>query len=257
MDWVLGVIDRPADSVSKALKGMERAALLIVNAPLECVVGGYRKAVDSLVDGLGCVFLPLQGVSTVHFPAAKLVEKKYRDLHLLPTTPPEGVRFYSGAWGRSYEVTRESAADSITTQAIGSFDFSALVKRAYDDGVRLFLEMGPQASCTRMIGKILGPLPHAAKSACVRGQDEVSTVLRLLAQLVAERVPVDLGVLYGRPSLACDHQEPSAGKPMLRAALGPPVFQAVTWAPKPPERPRAARRLRPSLSAPKMPQARS
>ncbi|HOX23384.1 MAG TPA: hypothetical protein PLL10_07970, partial [Elusimicrobiales bacterium] len=62
MDWVLGVIDRPADSVHMALKGMEKAALLIVNAPFECVIGGYKKAVDSLVSGLGCVFLPLQGV---------------------------------------------------------------------------------------------------------------------------------------------------------------------------------------------------
>ena len=35
---------------------------------------------------------PLQGVSTVHFPAAKLVEQQYRELHLLPTKPPEGVR---------------------------------------------------------------------------------------------------------------------------------------------------------------------
>ncbi len=71
VDWVLGVVDRPADAVHKALKGAERAALLIVNAPVECVVGGYRSAVEKLVEGLGCVFLPLQGVSTVHFPAAE------------------------------------------------------------------------------------------------------------------------------------------------------------------------------------------
>ena len=70
----------------------ERAALLIVNAPVECVVGGYRSAVEKLVEGLGCVFLPLQGVSTVHFPAVKLVEKRYRELHLFPTRAPKGLR---------------------------------------------------------------------------------------------------------------------------------------------------------------------
>ena len=223
VDWVLGVIDRPADSVKMALKGVERAALLIVNAPLECVVGGYRQAVDSLVDGLGCVFLPLQGVSTVHFPAAKLVEKKYRDLHLFPTTPPNGIKFYSGAWGKTYDVTRESAADSIVTQAIKSIDFSSLVKQAYEDGVRVFLEMGPQASCTRMIGKILGPLPHAARSACLRGQDQTSAILRFLAQLIAERVPVDMKVLYGLKSHAASHQDLETGSPLVLGLgfLGP------------------------------------
>ncbi|OGS10789.1 MAG: hypothetical protein A2285_02265 [Elusimicrobia bacterium RIFOXYA12_FULL_57_11] len=231
VDWVLGVIDRPADNVRMALKGAERAALLIVNAPLECVVGGYRQAVNSLVEGLGCVFLPLQGVSTVHFAAAKLVETKYRDLHLFPTTPPPGVRFYSGAWKKAYEVTRESAADSIVAQAIHSLDFPSLVRRAYEDGARIFVELGPQASCTRMIDKILGTQPHLAKSACVKNQDATGAVLRLLARLIAERAPVDLGAIYGRESSATAHQAPQPRKLMVQAALSvaPPV--KVAWQP--------------------------
>ena len=231
VDWVLGVIDRPAENVRMALKGAERAALLIVNAPLECVVGGYRQAVNSLVEGLGCVFLPLQGVSTVHFAAAKLVEEKYRNLHLFPTTPPPGVRFYSGAWKKAYEVTRESAADSIVAQAIHSLDFPSLVRRAYDDGARIFIELGPQASCTRMIDKILGAQPHMAKSACVRNQDETGTILRLLARLLAERAPVDLGALYGRESLAAAHRAPKQEKTMLRARLSVPPPVKVNWQP--------------------------
>ncbi|MBU2575407.1 MAG: type I polyketide synthase, partial [Elusimicrobia bacterium] len=231
VDWVLGVIDRPAENVRMALKGAERAALLIVNAPLECVVGGYRKAVNSLVEGLGCVFLPLQGISTVHFAAAKLVEKQYRDLHLFPTTPPPGVRFYSGAWKKAYEVTRESAADSIVAQAIHSLDFPSLVRRAYEDGARIFIELGPQASCTRMIDKILGAQPHLAKSACAKNQGGTGAILRLLAGLIAERAPVDLGALYGRESLAAAHQERPPEKTMLHAALSAPPPVRITWQP--------------------------
>ncbi|MDD5208669.1 MAG: beta-ketoacyl synthase N-terminal-like domain-containing protein [Elusimicrobiales bacterium] len=231
VDWVLGVIDRPAENVRMALKGAERAALLIVNAPLECVVGGYRQAVNSLVEGLGCVFLPLQGVSTVHFAAAKLVEKKYRDLHLFPTTPPPGVRFYSGAWKKAYEVTRESAADSIVAQAIHSLDFPSLVRRAYEDGARVFIELGPQASCTRMIDKILGAQPHLAKSACVKNQGETGTILRLLARLIAERAPVDLEALYGRATMAAGHRDAPPEKPMLRAALSVPPPVKFNWQP--------------------------
>lgn len=231
VEWVLGVIDRPADNVKRALKGMNRAALLIVNAPLECVVGGYRKAVQDLVEGLGCVFLPLQGVSTVHFPAAKLVEKQYRDLHLFPTTAPQGVRFYSGAWGKSYELTRETAADSITAQAVRSFDFSKLIRRAYDDGLRVFVELGPQGSCTRMIGKILAPLPHAARSVCQRGQEPVGSVLRTLALLVAERLPVDLDPLYGRPTLCVGHRDRKPAEPRVHGTLGGLPFSKLEWTP--------------------------
>src|SRR5262249_40411298 len=61
-----------------------------------------------------------------------------------------------------------------------------------------FLEMGPGASCSRMINAILGDRPHLARSACVTGQSEVSQILRVLGHLIAERVPVDLEPLYGR-----------------------------------------------------------
>ncbi|MBI5247738.1 MAG: acyltransferase domain-containing protein [Elusimicrobia bacterium] len=244
VDWVLGVVDRPADAVNRALKAADRAALLIVNAPVECVVGGYRSAVEKLVEGLGCVFLPLQGVSTVHFPAAKLVEKQYRDLHLFPTRAPKGIRYYSGAFGKAYEVTRESAADSITTQAIRAVNFAALVKTAYEDGVRTFVELGPQASCTRMIGKILGPLTHNARAIDSRGADAVSSVLKLLAYLIAERVPVDLKPLYGARTFCAGHQPTlPASAQFVRLPLGGRPSK-VSWTPSrneppPPQAPSA------------------
>ncbi len=236
VDWVLGVVDRPADAVNRALKGAERAALLIVNAPVECVVGGYRSAVEKLVEGLGCVFLPLQGVSTVHFPAAKLVEKQYRDLHLFPTRAPNGIRYYSGAFGKAYEVTREAAADSITIQAIRSVNFAALIKTAYEDGVRTFVELGPQGSCTRMIGKILGPLTHNAKSVDSRGLDDVSGVLKTLAFLIAERIPVDLKPLYGARTFCAGHQSaPAQPAQFVRLPLGGRPAKVVWTPPSPPQ----------------------
>jgi acyl transferase domain-containing protein/3-hydroxymyristoyl/3-hydroxydecanoyl-(acyl carrier protein) dehydratase len=233
VDWVLGVVDRPADAVHRALKGAERAALLIVNAPVECVVGGYRSAVEKLVEGLGCVFLPLQGVSTVHFPAAKLVEKRYRELHLFPTRAPKGIRYYSGAFGGAYEPTRETAADSITTQAVRSVDFAALVKKAHEDGVRTFVELGPQGSCTRMIGKILGPAPYSARAIDGRAQDDVSGVLKLLAFLIAERIPVDLKALYGSRTFCIGHEaQPPVPQNVVRLPLGGRP-RKVSWSPAP------------------------
>lgn len=231
VDWVLGVVDRPADAVHRALKGAERAALLIVNAPVECVVGGYRQAVEKLVEGLGCVFLPLQGVSTVHFPAAKLVEGKYRELHLFPTRAPKGLRYYSGAFGKAYEPTRETAADSITTQAVRWVDFAALVKKAYEDGVRAFVELGPQGSCARMIGKILGPLPHAARAVDSRGSDDATGVLKLLAFLISERVSVDLKALYGTRTYCVGHESapPPPAQPVSVALGG--RFKKIGWTP--------------------------
>ncbi len=69
-------------------------------------------------------------------------------------------------------LNTESAADSITRQAVSGFDFTATIHQAYADGVRIFLEMGPHSSCTRMIPRILEDRPHLAISASSRGEDE-------------------------------------------------------------------------------------
>ena len=224
--WRSVVVNRREDAVRDALDGVDRAYLLIVNAPDECVVGGQRGAVDAVITALGCEAVDLAGASTVHCPIVRSVENAYRELHLLATTPPEGVRFYSTARERSYTVDRTAAADAIVAQALSGFDFAATIERAYADGVRIFVEAGPQMSCSRMIGKILQGRPHVARSACVKGEDDVGTVVRLLATLFAERVLVDLGPVYGdAPSTLgqqAPHDEGAATPHVVVPTGGPP-----------------------------------
>ncbi len=196
VDWVAGILQRPAEKVRAALEGIERAYLLIVNTDREVVVGGRREAVGRLVEAVGGRFHPLPLVSTVHCEVVRAVEGPYHDLHLLPTTPPSGVRFYSGSTGEPYPVTRESAAASILAHALHGVDFPAVVRRAYADGVRAFVEVGPGASCTRMIGEILEGRPHVAVAACPGEREPVAAVLSVLGRLRAERFPVDLATLY-------------------------------------------------------------
>ncbi len=202
IDWHAVVVPRPADAVRKALANGDRknqplrARLLIVNTPDECVIGGLRPDVDALMKALRCRGVALAGVPSVHCDAARSIENDYRDIHLLDAAAPAGVRYYSAAAAAPYEVTRASAAESITRQAMTGFDFPALIERAWADGVRRFIEIGPQASCTRMIGRILGERPHFARSAVPRGEDEAGEVIHLLAALYAEGVPVDFAPLF-------------------------------------------------------------
>ncbi len=198
VDWLVGVVDRPAQTVKAALRDHEHVYLLITNTSDECVIGGNRSAVTRFVASLGASLVPVNGVVTVHCEVANSVDKAYHDLHLFETKPPEGVRFYSVAGGTAHELTRESAAHSITEQALHGFDFPAVVQNAYADGARVFIEMGPGASTSRMIDRILDDRPHRAIAMNVPGQGEIFSLLRGVATLIAERVPVDLGAFMNR-----------------------------------------------------------
>ena len=229
VDWLVGVVDRPAATVRTALKNHEHVYLLIINTSDECVIGGERSAVTSFTSSLGATLVPVNGVATVHCEVAGEVRKAYHDLHLFETTPPDGVRIYSVAGGGVHEVTRETAAESITSQALHGFDFPAVVEKAYADGVRIFVEMGPGSSTSRMIDKILQDQPHCAVSVNVQGQGEIQSLVRGLATLIAERVPVDLAPLHkahlaSTSSASQDLMKTS--RPSLHVTVGGRPFKA-------------------------------
>ena len=223
INWSIGVIDAPAREVRRALKKTSRVYLLIVNTPDECVIGGDVKWVKHLVAMLDCRFFPLQGVTTVHCEVAREVASAYRDLHLFTTKPPAEVTFYSGAAGSSYQVHRRSAADSILSQAVEGIDYPKVIEAAYADGVRYFIEMGPGGSCSRMIGRILAGRPHIARSACLPGVDPNSAMLRLLAQLTTERVPVNFEPLYA--AAPARQTEARAAMKAIRFTTGGAAFE--------------------------------
>jgi acyl transferase domain-containing protein/3-hydroxymyristoyl/3-hydroxydecanoyl-(acyl carrier protein) dehydratase len=236
VDWVAGILQRPSDLVRKALEGIERADLLIVNTDGQVVVGGQREAIARLVERVGGRFHPLPLVSTVHSEIVREVEQSYHDLHLLATTPPPGVRFYSGSSGESYPVDRESAAGSILAHALHGVDFPSVIRQAYADGVRAFIEVGPGASCTRMIGEILEGEPHLAASACPGEREPLAALLAVLARLISERFPVDLMALHGRErprSFEWNQQRLIVVEPGGRAFQVEPVrptYEAMAWA---------------------------
>jgi 3-hydroxymyristoyl/3-hydroxydecanoyl-(acyl carrier protein) dehydratase/malonyl CoA-acyl carrier protein transacylase len=204
VDWCVAVVNRSADSVRPIVDRYATARLLIINTPDECVIGGRRQDVRAAIKALNCEAVYLDGVVTVHCDVLKPVADAYRQLHLFPTHRPEGIRFYSCALGRAYNLTSEKAASSILNQALHGFDFTATIEQAYRDGVRIFLEMGPYSSCTRMIRSILKDAPHLAISACNRGENDYTTLTKVLASLIAERVPIDLDKLYGTRAYAPD-----------------------------------------------------
>lgn len=220
-EWRVSVLNRPAETVETALRNFSQVRLLIVNTPEECVVGGNREQVDTLIGQLGCQAVDLKNSLTVHCDAMAPVAEAYKSLHDFPTTPVAGVRFYSCAAGRAYAPTRKSTAAAILDQALNGFDFPQTIEQAYRDGVRVFLELGPGATCSRMIGRILDGRPHLALSADTRGTGGVGEVLKCLGTLAANRVPVDLENLY--PTAVLPLTLASDAKPTVNQIIQIPV----------------------------------
>ncbi|NRA38458.1 MAG: acyltransferase domain-containing protein, partial [Planctomycetes bacterium] len=223
VDWSIALVDKSVEEVKEIIDAYARVYVLIINTPNECVIGGDAQQVSALVKELNASAHAIDGVTTVHCEVAEPVAKAYRDLHLFNVTPPKDVRFYSGIRAASYDVTTDSAADSIIGQALEPFNYAKNIQQAYDDGIRIFIEMGPRGTCTRMIDVTLKDQPHCALSASIPGQDGSVSCMRSCAQLFAQGVDLNAGAFYEQ-----DETAESKWKNFISVANGKSEFDLVS-----------------------------
>lgn len=241
LDWCVAVVNRDRQTTLNAIERLqvEDLYLLIVNTPQECVVGGGRQSVRKLVESTGCEVFYLDGVPTVHCRLMHCVQQSYFDLHVLKTTPMEGVTYYNGHEARGYIPTSETAARSITDNAWHGFSFPDLVESAYADGVRRFVEIGPGGSCARMIRTILEGRPHWARSASLpREGGEAVSLLKALAGAYVQGLEIDLVPLYGPAASAPRTSARPRIKVQAKDSLPRPLSPGLAWKPLAPEPPR-------------------
>jgi acyl transferase domain-containing protein/3-hydroxymyristoyl/3-hydroxydecanoyl-(acyl carrier protein) dehydratase len=203
IEWALGLLACPASEVEKHLSDYDQVYILIENTKDECVIGGNKHQLDVLVGLLNAPFFPLYGVSSVHCPAAIPASKAYRDLHTYDSYNNDKMQYISSGKAELLTPERDASADSILAQCVGKIDFPKCVETAYEAGGRIFLEIGPQGSMTRMINSILSDKPHFARSLITKNKNETSGLIRFLASCAAEGISLNLDELYGlkaRPS---------------------------------------------------------
>ena len=183
----------PVEKIREVLKDEPRAHLTLLYTPDDACIGGSPAACLRIVERIGKERCRKLGYDLViHAPELEPAREAWLRVHSQPTTAPEGVRFYTHATLDSYIPTMESAAQNLLTQALITVDFPALINKAYEDGVRVFVEHGPRQGCTRWISTILQGRPHFAVALDVDPATSLPTAIDAAVRLFAAGVEVDL-----------------------------------------------------------------
>ena len=195
-EWRVAAVNRSREAIRAAIKKYDRLYILIVNTPEETVIGGSHDQLKKFIRDTGCGALFLDGVVSVHCEIAESVRDEYQKLHEFACHPPKNIDFYSCSLGKKYIPETRATAMSIVNQAVYGFDYAELINTAWNDGIRVFMEMGPGSSCTRFVNRILRKKDHVAFSLSSKDEDEEVSVLKVLAALACHRVNVDISPLF-------------------------------------------------------------
>jgi acyl transferase domain-containing protein/3-hydroxymyristoyl/3-hydroxydecanoyl-(acyl carrier protein) dehydratase len=170
-----------------------RVYMTIVNTYTDCVFGGDAEACRRIIQQVGeHRAMPLQHDIAVHCAAVLPYEKEWRALHSRKSAIVPGIRFYSNYLDGVYETTEKNVAEALTGQAVQAIHFPRIIERAWNDGVRVFIEHGPRNSLSTAVKAILKDKKHLCVSFDQFGRSSFMQVYKASAELWCAGVDVNL-----------------------------------------------------------------
>ncbi|MGQ0776433.1 MAG: SDR family NAD(P)-dependent oxidoreductase [Pseudonocardiales bacterium] len=194
------VSESPArlQAVLDATGGVEDVWVANLNAPRQTVIAGTRPGIERAAEVLGVAGIAVKvlGVDCgFHSPlVAPARDRLARVLADVPVTAPK-LAVYANTSAAPYPAEPAQITDLLAEHLVQPVRFAEQVEQMYAAGARLFVEVGPGAVLTGIVGQVLGTRPHLA--AATQDMSCGFTALQhALAQLSAHGVDLELDRLY-------------------------------------------------------------
>jgi acyl transferase domain-containing protein/3-hydroxymyristoyl/3-hydroxydecanoyl-(acyl carrier protein) dehydratase len=218
--WETWTVLAPVEAVQALVDKEPFVELSVIHSDGDCIIAGHAEGCQRVCEAIGTrCCLRLNYDLAVHMSVLDQVRSRWLDLHRRAVTLQPQVRVYSAGYGKAYTPSEEACAEAILAQANQTLDFRRVIETAWSDGVRIFVEHGPQASCSRWIRDILGDR-EALVVALDRKGAGMSATLGAAASLWTAGIDLDLDSLLAQMNI----HRPVSG-PSLRFAAHPEPIQ--------------------------------
>jgi PfaB family protein len=181
----------------EAVRGEPDVYLTHINTPNQVVIGGRGSACLRLIERLRCNALEAPFRYALHCDPMRSERERLAALHDWPVMSEPLERLYTADGYVPLKIERAAIARSLAGMLVSPLDFVRLTNTVYQDGARIFIELGAGSNCSKWIGGTLKGQPHAALSLIRKGVSDYSALLGAVARLVGHRVPLRLEQVYG------------------------------------------------------------
>ena len=194
--WSNYFLMSPVEKVVEALQEEPHVYLTHINTPRQVVIGGEESGCQRVLARLKGMTLKAPFDFALHCKAIASEYATLVGLHTWSVNAAPALRLYTAAGAESLPGDSPAIARKMADMLCNPIDFPTLVRQAHTDGARVFIELGANANCSRWIEDTLKGSPCQAVSINRRGATDHESIVRLLARLVSQRVPLDLSALY-------------------------------------------------------------
>ena len=212
--WTGYTVKAPIKQIQEIVDTEDKVFLILINTSNECVIAGDPSACARVVKQLDCENFIAPMSDVIHCPLVRADINELATLHRMPIANQTSATLFSAVGYQGVEVSSDNIANNIAEMYCNPVDFPRLVNAAYDDGARIFIELGPRDSCTQYVSAALGDKEHLAVALDNKGRDEKSAIVRALAKLATHQIDIDLSPLFDMTLL-----EPVSKKGLIKQVV--------------------------------------
>ncbi|MEQ9437504.1 MAG: PfaD family polyunsaturated fatty acid/polyketide biosynthesis protein [Cyclobacteriaceae bacterium] len=193
-DWTHWVLNAPPEQVKQQLASTKSLYLTFINTPENVIISGDRVEGEAWMQQQQHQYesMRVDLHHIAHCPAVNTMYPALQQIHELEVEQIPDMRFYSGATIDTLPLDKQSLAKNAADTYCQPVDFVSLVEKVYQDGINVFIEVGPKAWCSRLVGDILQDQPHVSMAINQKGVSDYRSLLQLSSVLCSHGIPLHL-----------------------------------------------------------------
>jgi acyl transferase domain-containing protein/NAD(P)H-dependent flavin oxidoreductase YrpB (nitropropane dioxygenase family)/NAD(P)-dependent dehydrogenase (short-subunit alcohol dehydrogenase family) len=187
-----------AERVSEIIDGIDGVWISNVNSPRQTALSGTSDGIAAVLKRLSLLAVgaaPIRVSCGFHSPLMTNAKERLAKVLRATTFSPPTLPVFSNTTAAPYPRDRDSAAALLTDHLIAPVRFKHEIEAMYEAGARIFVEVGPSAVLTGLVGQTLAEREHLAVSAS-GALAPLTQLQHALARLIVEGVPVSLDRLF-------------------------------------------------------------
>ncbi|ALO34523.1 polyunsaturated fatty acid synthase PfaB [Colwellia sp. MT41] len=204
--WETYTIKATLAEVIAASEGEDRVYCTIINTPDSLLIAGYPEDCLRVIKKLGVRAMALNMANAIHSAPANIEYDDMVELYTMDVTSRLPTKMYSSSCYLPIPQLSKAIAHSVAKCLCERVDFPRLINTMYDQGARVFIEMGPGRSLCSWTDKILDfdlngkgngqRKPRVAVPVNAKGTSDELTYFRAVAKLISHGVTLDLQRLF-------------------------------------------------------------
>ena len=222
----MAAVSADRETVARLVADVAGTTLANLNAPQQTVISAAEKSLTEAMEKLtaaGVATKRLDVSCAFHSPAVAAacapLAREMADVHF--KSPQTTV--YSNTTGRAHSESPDEIHRVMAEHIASPVRFMDQINAMYVDGVRVFVEVGPQSQLCGLVRRILADRPHMAVATDVKGRNGLTQLQHCLAQLLCAGIQLDIGPLF-------EHRSQRTFDPRrMSADTGRVEYSQSTW----------------------------